>query len=224
MNTLPAGGPASAARASVRFEDAARVYMICWRVRQWALQMCIRLASYVLFVMAFFVSAMTANGQETSLVGIYQGSELTAAANHLGQGGYELSGGTKVSFDKWYHSRWIDMRFEMLTQLSDDFGLLWGASTGQRAEKVRIDPGVKLGFILQKRPTPSTTLSLTVSSILGGNLTERPCTADYGALGGFHTVNCRLAASQLRPSDTLKYMTNLEPSRWKLDLRFRGEF
>ncbi|WP_245418819.1 hypothetical protein [Mesorhizobium sp. WSM3864] len=174
--------------------------------------------------MAFFVSDMTAHGQETSLVGIYQGSELTAAANHLGRGGYELSDGTKVSFDKWYHSKWIDMRFEMLTQLSDDFGLLWGASTGQRAEKVRIEPSVKLGFILQKRPTLSTTLSLTVTSILGGNLTERPCMADYGAIGGFQTVNCRLAASQLRPADTLKYMANINPSRLKLDLRFTGKF
>ncbi|WP_202303113.1 MULTISPECIES: hypothetical protein [unclassified Mesorhizobium] len=221
MNTLAAGGHASAARASVGFEDAARD---CSTRVDHMLQMCIRLASYVLFVMTLFVSTMTANGQETSLVGISQGSELTAAANHLGQGGYELSGGTNVSFDKWYHSKWIDMRFEMLTQLSDDFGLLWGASTGQHAEKVRIDPGVKLGFILQKRPTPSTTLSLTVSSILGGNLTERPCTADYGAVGGFQTVNCRLAASQFRPADTLKYMANINPSRLKLDLRFRGEF
>ncbi|WP_254027398.1 hypothetical protein [Mesorhizobium ventifaucium] len=178
----------------------------------------------MLFVSALFVSAMTANGQETSLVGIYQGSELTDAANHLGQGGYELSDGTRVSFDKWYHSSWIDMRFEMLTVLSDDFGILWGASTGQRAEKVRIDPSVKLGFILQKRPTPSTTLSLTVSSTLGGNLTERPCTADYGAIGGFQAVNCRLAASQLRPADTLKHMANINPSRLKLDLRFRGKF
>lgn len=181
-------------------------------------------AGFVLFVMAFFVSAMTANGQETSLVGIYQGSELTAAANHLGRGGYELSDGTQVSFDKWYHSSWVDMRFEMLTQLSDDFGILWGASTGQHAEKVRIDPAVKLGFILQKRPTPTTTLSLAVSSTLGGSLTERPCAADYGAIGGVQMVNCRLAASQLRPSDSLKYLTNLEPSRWKFDLRFRGEF
>ncbi|WP_394890202.1 hypothetical protein ACG873_02260 [Mesorhizobium sp. AaZ16] len=185
----------------------------------------IRLATgFVLFVMAFFVSAMTANGQETSLVGIYQGSELTAAANQLGQGGYELSHGTHVSFDKWYHSNWIDMRFEMLTQLSDDFGLLWGVSTGQRAEKVRIDPGVKLGFILQTRPTPSTALSLTVSSILGGDLRERPCRADYGTIGGVQTVNCRLAASRLRPADTLEYMANINPSRLKLELRFSGRF
>ncbi|MGX9087409.1 hypothetical protein ACWTU5_34555, partial [Mesorhizobium sp. 98Argb] len=102
--------------------------------------MCIRLAAgLVSLVMAVWVSATTASGQETSLVDIHQGSELTECARRLGQGGYELSDGTWVSFDKWFHSSWIDMRFEMLTQLSDDFGLLWGASTCQRAEKLRID-------------------------------------------------------------------------------------
>ncbi|MGX5845277.1 hypothetical protein ACWGTI_32095, partial [Mesorhizobium sp. ArgA1] len=170
------------------------------------------------------VSATAASGQETSLVGIHQGSELTEAARRLGQGGYELRDGTWVSLDKWFHSSWIDMRFEMLTQLSDDFGLLWGASTGQRAEKLRIAPSVELGFVVQKRPRPSTTLSLTVRSILGGNLTEQPCTANYGAIGGVQAANCRLAASQLQPADTLKYLSNLHPNRLKLELRFMHRF
>lgn len=178
----------------------------------------------IFFVMAILVSATTASGQETSLVGIHQGSELTEAVRRLGQGGYELSDGTWVPFDKWFHSSWIDMRFEMLTQLSDDFGLLWGASTGQRAEKVRIDPSVELGFVVRKRPRPSTTLSLTVRSILGGNLTEHPCTADYGAIGGVQAVNCRLAASQLQPARTLKLLSNLHPSRLNLELRFMQQF
>ncbi|WP_246800724.1 hypothetical protein [Mesorhizobium amorphae] len=177
-----------------------------------------------MFGMVFPLGAMTANGQETSLLDIQQGSELTAVAGRLGQGGYELSDGTWVSFDKWYRSKWIDMRFEMLTKLSDDFGLLWGASSGQRAKKVRIDPGMKLGFIVQKRPTPSTTLSLIVSTILGGNLTEQPCTAKYGDIGGVQTVNCRLAASRLPPADTLKHLINVHPSRLRLRLWFRGQF
>ncbi|MGX5851780.1 hypothetical protein ACWGTO_32845, partial [Mesorhizobium sp. PL10] len=115
-----------------------------------ALQKCIRLAAgFVPFVMAMLVSATAASGQETSLVGIHQGSELTEAARRLGQGGYELRDGTWVSLDKWFHSSWIDMRFEMLTQLSDDFGLLWSASTGQRAEKLRIEPkcGTRLCWV-----------------------------------------------------------------------------
>ncbi|MGX5806220.1 hypothetical protein ACWGS9_34380 [Bradyrhizobium sp. Arg314] len=194
-----------------------------WNDGRW--QMCIRLAAgLVSSVMAVLVGATTASGQETSLVDIRQGSELTEAARRLGQGGYELSDGTWVSFDKWFHSRWIDMRFEMLTQLSDDFGLLWGASTGQRAEKLRIAPSVELGFVVQKRLRPSTTLSLTVRSILGGNLTEQPCTAYYGAIGGVQAANCRLAASQIQPAETLKYLSNLQPNRLKLELRFTHRF
>ncbi|WP_244742522.1 hypothetical protein [Mesorhizobium sp. L-8-10] len=77
------------------------------------------MASYVLFVMTFFVSTMTANGQETSLVGISQGSELTAAANHLGQGGYELSGGTNVSFDS---AKATDAVHDAFSHRQFDFG------------------------------------------------------------------------------------------------------
>ncbi|WP_245472423.1 hypothetical protein [Rhizobium jaguaris] len=178
-------------------------------------------AGLALLAMAFF--AMTANGQETSLVGINRGSDLTTIARRLERGGYELTNGTWVPLSKMYHSNWVDMQFEMLTQLSDDFGLLWGASTGQRAEKVRIDPDVQLGFIVQKRPTPSTTLTFTANSILGGDLTEQPCTASY-RLGGVQKVNCRLAASELPVADTLKHLVKLHPSRLKLSLWFRGQF
>ena len=34
----------------------------------------------------------------------------------------------------------------------------------------------------------------------------RPCTADYGAIGGVQAVNCRLAASQLDPAETLRHL------------------
>jgi hypothetical protein len=177
-------------------------------------------------------SPMPATGQEThyvgltetNFVGLYQGSDLTDIAEGLAYGGYELSDGTRVSFDHWYHSDWVDTRFEMLTQFSDDFGVLWGASTGQRAPKVRINPSLKLGIILQRQPTPSTTLSLTVSTILGGNLNELPCTADYGAIGGVQTVNCRLAASPLPPAETLKYLKKDAPSRLTLRLQFKARF
>ncbi|GLR46208.1 hypothetical protein GCM10007880_67260 [Mesorhizobium amorphae] len=199
--------------------------MIFKRLQLSVLQRRFRLqARFVLFGMLFLLGAMTANGQETSLLDIKQGSELTAVAGHLGRGGYELSDGTRVSFEKWYRSKWIDMRFEMLTKLSDDFGVLWGASSGQRAKKVRIDPAMELGFIVQKRPTPSTTLSLIISSILGGTLTEQPCTANYGDIGGVQTVNCRLAASRLPPADTLKQLIHVHPNRFRLSLRFKGQF
>jgi hypothetical protein len=134
-------------------------------------------------------SALSAKGQETSLVTISQGSSLTAMVAGLDNGGYELAGGSFQSFHKWYHTDWIDTRFEMLTQFSDSFGVLWGASTGEHAEKFRIDPAAELGMILQGQPTPSTTLSLTLSTTLAGTLKEFPCVADYGAIGGVQEVN-----------------------------------
>jgi hypothetical protein len=177
-----------------------------------------------LFAFVLAVSQLPASALETHLVGIYQGSPLSNDVEGLRIGGYELSNGTWVSFDKWYHSDWTDMRFEMLTQFSDRFGILWGASTGQRAEKVRIKPSLLLGFILQRHPTPSTTFSLTLRSILGGNLTESPCIADYGAIGGIQTVNCRLAASTLPPPETLKYLKRDAPARLSVSVRFKVNF
>lgn len=178
----------------------------------------------ILFVLAIADFPLPAIAQETYLVGIHQGSNLADMAERLGYGGYELSDGRWQSFDGWYRSPWIDMRFEMMTQLSDNVGILWGLSTGQSARKLRIDPSVKLGVILQVHPTPSTTLSFTASSTLGGNLRELPCTADYGAIGGIQTVNCRLAASPIPPAETLKYLVRASPSRLTLSLWFRGTF
>lgn len=177
-----------------------------------------------LFVVILAGSPLPAAALDINLIGIYQGSSLTAMAQVLGNGGFELSDGTWVSFYKWYHSDWVDLRFEMLTQFSDNFGIIWGASTGQYAEKLRIDPSAKLGVIFQQQPTPSTTLSLTVSSTLFGNLSEFPCTADYGAIGGIQIVNCRLAASPLPPADTLKFLAKATPSRLSVSLSFRGRF
>lgn len=161
---------------------------------------------------------------ETNLVGIYQGSALSQKAAGLEYGGYELSDGTWQSFRRWYHTDWTDLRFEMLTQYSENFGIIWGASTGESAEKFRIDPGVKLGLMFQEYPTPATTLSLSLSTVLAGNLKEFPCVADYGDIGGIQTVNCRLAASPLPPAETLRYLIKDTPARMAVRLTFSGNF
>jgi hypothetical protein len=44
-----------------------------------------------------------------------------------------------------------------------------------------------------------------------GKLREKSCTADYGEIGGVQEVNCRMAASILPPSETLKYKFNDKP-------------
>lgn len=189
------------------------------------LRMSIRLrGALALFVTMLIGMPLPADGQETSIIGIHQGTAMSSVADRLGSGGYELAHGTQIYFRKWYVSNWVDLRFDMLTQLSDDIGILWGASTGQRATKVKVDPSLRLGIILQRHPTPSTTLAFTAVSILGGNLNELPCTADYGAIGGVQTVNCRLAASILPPAETLKYLVHDHPSRLTLSLWFKGRF
>ena len=169
-------------------------------------------------------NSVSAQQPASYLLDINQGSSLTQTVQNLENGGYELSDGTKVSFAKWYHSDWVDVRIDMLTQLSDNFGILWGASTGEQGEKFRIDPSLKLGVISQAEPTPSSTLSLSVSTIIGGRLTEYPCQADYGDIGGVQTVNCRLAASTLAPKDTLQYLLGADPNRFNISLSYAGRF
>lgn len=159
----------------------------------------------------------------TSLIDIHLGSGLSDTASALGIGGYELQDGTWVSFQSWYHTDWPDLHVQLLTQVSPDSGVLWGFSTGESGPKYRIDPGFTLGYITQTHPKPNNTVSLSVTTNLGGSLTELPCEADYGELGTY-TANCRLAASELSPKDSLKYLVKADPARLHLSLSFRASF
>jgi len=151
--------------------------------------------------------AQTSFGQETTvaLLDLQQGSSLESLTRPLGAGGYELQDGTWVSFANWYDPAWIDMQADFLVQFTKDFGVLLGASTGEYAQKYRIDPSFRLGAVIQGHPSTNTTLSLTVISTFAGSFREFPCIADYGDIGGVQPVNCRLAATELPPADTLKY-------------------
>ncbi len=160
----------------------------------------------------------------TSIVDVRQGSELSALASGLGEGGYDLQDGTWVSFDKWYHTDWPEVHVDFLTQFSSYSGLLWGFSTGERGEKYEIQPGLKLGLITQTQLTPTSTLTFSMATTIWGSFSELPCEADYGEFFGSYTVNCRLAATDMAPEDTLRYMINEEPSRLNLSLSFRGNF
>jgi len=169
--------------------------------------------------------ASTAAAQEwtTSLVDIHQGSPLSDRARGLGNGGYELQSGSWVSFTRWYHASWVDMHVDLLTQITPDTGILWGFGTGEQAEKYRIEPSLKFGFLTQIHPNPNSTLSLSVTSVIGGNLTEKPCEADYGDLGTY-SVNCRLAAGETAPEETLKYLVSAKPETMHLWLNYRLTF
>ncbi|WP_345892320.1 hypothetical protein [Mesorhizobium amorphae] len=176
-------------------------------------------------MLAALLGTSPASAQDftTSLLAIHQGSPLSDRASSLRAGGYELQDGTWVSFDKWYHTNWIDMHMDLLTQITEDSGILWGFGTGERGDKYRIAPSFKLGFLTQTHPSASSTLAMSLTTTFGGDLTERTCSADYGDLGTY-TVNCRLAAGETPPEQTLKYLVNAKPERMHLWLSYRVTF
>ena len=169
------------------------------------------------------VSPAAAQEMTTSIVDVHQGSSLSDRARSLGDGGYELQNGNWVSFNPWYHTNWIDMHVDFLTQITENTGILWGVGTGEHGEKYSVEPSLKLGFLAQTHPNPQSTLSLSVTSIIGGSLTEKPCVADYGDLGTY-SVNCRLAATQIAPEETLKYLVSAKPENMHLWLNYRVTF
>ena len=163
--------------------------------------------------------------EQTSLVNIKHGSPLSQHVYKLGVGSYELSGGGVVDFRRWYKQTWTEMRADFMTQITEGSGVLWGVSTGESGAKYRIAPGFKLGFILQAQPTPMSFISISFTTLLGGRLREKSCVADYGDIGGVQDVNCRLAASQMAPADTLKYLVNMKPpDRMWVGLRYQARF
>lgn len=161
----------------------------------------------------------------TFLIGIREGSQLSADMRSVRAGGYELADGTPIDFHRWYSTDWTDMGVTFLTQVTPGLGVLWGVSTGERGEKYRIDPALTLGVILQRRIGKRAFATLTAQTILGGDLREETCMADYGAIGGVQEVNCRLAASTLAPAETLDYLLDAPAyDRHYLKLVFTWEF
>jgi len=159
----------------------------------------------------------------THLIEIAQDTRLSMKVRGLRNGGFETSGGSWIGFDRWYSASWHDTRLSWITQINRNFGVIWGLSTGERAEKYSIDPGLRLGFLLQTQVTKSSLLTLSGSTMLGGRLKEKTCTANYGAIGGVQTVNCRLAASELPPSQTLNYLLSEKPES-SIQLQFKYSY
>ena len=169
-------------------------------------------------------SASAMDAQTTHLLEFFQGSARSDLVRQVSHGGYELSGGETVSFDPWYSPALPDLTLLLFTEFSDSFGVAWGVSTGERGPKYRIDPALHLGFSWQMVLAKNAVLSGSLQTLIGGDLHERTCRADYGVLG-VSEVNCRLAASVLPPEETLDFLLNREG--WKdsrvsvrLDIRF----
>ena len=147
----------------------------------------------------------------THLIEVTSGTELSKLAAAYRSTSYESSSGKLVTFDKWYSTRLADTRLTWMTQMTPEFGLIWGMSTGERGEKYAIAPSVKLGFVYQTKVSHSSTFSVRATSLVGGRIKEKPCSANYGDIGGVQQVNCRLAAANLQPAETLKYLVDTLP-------------
>ena len=147
--------------------------------------------------------------EETHLLDASVGSQRSLAARGLGRGGYELADGQPVWFRDWYRPAFPEVTVLMLTQVTADFGLIWGASTGESAAKYRIDPALHLGFVYRHEPFDGAEWFIKATYPLFGRLRERTCTADYGEIGGVQRVNCRLAADLMPPEETLDFLVDL---------------
>ena len=161
----------------------------------------------------------------TRLLSIQQGTEMSAKVRGLGRNDYELASGEAANIQRWYRSSWIDTEFTFLTQLRSDTGLIWGFSTGERGAKYRIDPSVRIGLVFLRQLGPRTHWTLRATTLLGGRLREQACVADYGDIGGVQPVSCRLAADEMQPAETLRYLLNERPGkRTSVSLRFSHDF
>ena len=183
----------------------------------------------MLVTSCFATFALSVQAQEfwenTFLLDLRMGSSRSDIASGLARGGYELDDGSPIDFADWYTARFPDFNVKFLTSVSDDFGLVWGFSTGERGKKYRIDPGLWIGFIYRHEITSRSDWTLSAISMLGGNFTERDCVGNWPEFGGPQRVNCRLAATPLPPKDTLRFLVRERGFReTRVSLRYQFRF
>lgn len=162
--------------------------------------------------------------EDTQLVDLRVGDH-SGVADELSFGSGLLQDGNRYSFDRWYSSDWVDLRFTFATAVTNQFGIYWGLGTGERGGKYHIEPSLKVGFLYVEPLDRQSQLSFSLSVVLGGYLKEESCQADYGAIGGVQSVNCRMAGSILPPEETLQYLLNEPPTdQLSLSLRYERQF
>ncbi|WP_302174538.1 hypothetical protein [uncultured Hydrogenophaga sp.] len=175
---------------------------------------------------AFEVLAAPEARLSTRLFDVTVRSELSQKVRGFRDQSYELSAGAVAPLEDWYRPRTLpDTVFRFLTPFGPDNGLVWGFGTGERGRKYRIDPSIHVGWAHQTWLSPRTRVGLQVSAQIGGRMRERTCTADYGEIGGVAAVNCRLAATEMPPEQTLAFLSNTGPERRiRLNLSFSHSF
>jgi hypothetical protein len=160
-----------------------------------------------------------------NLIDISMGSSRSRIALDMSIGGYELADGTQIDFEGWYTPSFPDISFTFLSEITPSLGLAWGVSIGERGEKYTIDPGLWLGVIYRVPLDRHASLVFSALTMVGGNFRESSCLADYGGIGGVQRVNCRLAATQIPPADTLQFLVNVPGTQeTRFSLRYEVRF
>jgi hypothetical protein len=161
----------------------------------------------------FIASSLAKSKRDTThLIDLTYGAGLSGRARTLQIGGYETSDGQWVSFDPWYRTSLRDWRATWLTELTPHWGLIWGMSTGEVGRKYKIEPSFKLGLVMNQPVNRHANVSFMIARVFWGHLKEKTCLAAFGELGSESLVNCRLAATPLPPSETLKYLLHESPT------------
>ncbi len=163
---------------------------------------------------------------DTYLIMAQQGTLMSKKVSDIRYQSIENAFGKKISFEKWYKNKnnWIDSQFMWLTQIEKNSGILWGFTTGEKGEKYFIKPSLYLGFLQRYEINNNSSLSFQFAFQFGGRLKEKICIADYGDIGGIQKVNCRLAASELEPKETLKYLFNEHPNDHQFMIKYQLNF
>ena len=149
--------------------------------------------------------------QATYLIDVNIESTLNRRAKALRDGGFETATGEQINFYSWYAPHANEIHVTLMTQITRNFGAIWGAGSGERADKYTIDPSLKIGFVYQAEIRKNHLFSISGIGSLGGDFREHTCMADYGDIGGVREVNCRLAATEMPPEMTLNYLESGKP-------------
>ncbi len=169
--------------------------------------------------------AMSSPPASHHLIEITQGSVLSSQISAFRGLSFETATGRTIRFDDWYRTRWTDLRLSWLSEVNRHWGVIWGFSTGEHGQKYTIAPSLKLGLVHQQPLSQQSSLSWRAVTVLGGRLREKPCSADYGDIGGIQQVNCRLAATELTPEATLHELIDQgPPNRIEFTLKFTHLF
>lgn len=164
--------------------------------------------------------------EDTYLIVAQQGTVMSKKVSDIRNQSIENAYGQKIKFEKWYKNKnsWVDSQFMWLTQIDKDSGILWGFTTGEKGEKYFIKPSVSIGLLQRFEINKNSSISFQASFQFGGRLKEKSCIADYGAVGGIQRVNCRLAATELEPKETLRYLFNEEPKDHQFMVKYQLSF